>query len=190
MLYFCSPHNKTPFCISHNSLFWGNEHSSIIVCKSLVSKCSSGLTSPQRAKLYYPDADKFNMYWDPYTANLCSEIKKVLWQLSSKIRDIALYNFESKTLTKHLAVLSWQTLKQHQTASFLIYFNQALYSLSALPIDNPTTPTHKTCHMHTKHLMVPFAHTNVFKFSFVSHSIVAWNSLPQSLIIFESKQQC
>ena len=36
--------------------------------------------------------------------------------------------------------------------------------------------------MHTKHLMVPFARTNVFKFSFVSRATVAWNSLQQTLI--------
>ena len=86
------------------------------------------------------------------------------------------------TITKHLATLGWQALKQCRTASTLIYFNQSLHSLSALPIDNLTAPTRKARHVHTKHLMVPFARTNVFKFSFVPRAMVAWNSQPQALI--------
>ena len=119
--------------------------------------------------LVRPMLEYAGVVWDPYTANLCSEIEKVQ-RRAVRFVTSDYYNFEPGTL------------KQRRTASTLIYFNQVLHSLSALSIDNLPAPTRKTRHMHTKHLMVHFARTNAFKFSFVSRANVAWNSLPQFLI--------
>ena len=83
-----------------------------------------------------PMLEYAGVVWDPYTANLCSEIEKVQ-RRAVRFVTSDYHNFESGTL------------KQRRTASTLIYFNQVLHSLSALSIDNLPAPTRKTRYMHT-----------------------------------------
>jgi hypothetical protein len=119
--------------------------------------------------------------WDPYTAKLTQELDKVQ-RRAVRFVTSDFYNFEPGTVTNHLIDLGWQPLKKRRSMNSLILFNQGLNGLSSLPLELLTKPTRYSRHMHSEHFNIPYAKTDVYKFSFIPRVVRLWNKLPQSII--------
>ena len=116
---------------------------------------------------------------DPYQQNLTQELEKVQRRfVTSDYSD-----YEEGAITGHMRSLGWKDLKSRREAATTCLFNQGLNSLENLPLHNLSQPQRQSRHMHDKHLNIPYARTNIYKFSFLPKAIKLWNSLPNALIL-------
>ena len=95
------------------------------------------------------------------------------------------------SVTAMIDQLNWQKLENHRNNSRLCLIMQHQIHV---PIDDipPPAPTTITRSSHKRNLLVPYARTDVYKYSFFPHTASLWNKLhktikeSQSLDIFKS----
>ena len=64
----------------------------------------------------------------------------------------------------------------------IISCKKRLDNRTLLPLDSLVWPSWTTRRMHSVHFIPPYTCTNIYKFSFVSCTIVNWNALPQRAV--------
>ena len=99
------------------------------------------------------------------------------------------------SVTAMIDELNWQKLENHRNYSRLCLLFKIMQQQIHVPTNDilPPAPTTITRSSHERNLLVPYARTDVYKYSFFPHAASLWNKLhktikeTQSLDIFKSR---
>ena len=99
------------------------------------------------------------------------------------------------SVTAMIDQLNWRKLENHRNNSCLCLLLKIMQQQIHVPTDDipPPAPTTITRSSHERNLLVPYVRTDVYKYSFFSHTASLWNKLhqtikeTQSLDIFKSR---
>ena len=91
-------------------------------------------------------------------------------------------NYELGSVTKLLKDLGWKSLKNRREVDGLCLLKKGLDNNAILPLQELSKPTRKTIHMHNRYYTTPHAHRNIFKFTFVKHTITDGKNLPHNVV--------
>ena len=77
--------------------------------------------------------------------------------------------------------LNWQSLEHHRDTSHLCLFSKILHHQVHIPTCDIPAPAPITAarSSHERNLSVPYARTDVYKYSFFPHTVSLWNKLPE-----------
>ena len=130
--------------------------------------------------------------WSPWLSNDKLELEKVQQRAARFVCN----NYDPMSnVTTMLNQLKWQKLEHRRDNSrlcllFKIIQHQVHFHINDIPTPAPITMTRQS---HERNFLVPYARTDVYKYSFFPNVISLWNKLPetikeiQSLNIFKSK---
>ena len=126
--------------------------------------CDQKTKEAAYAGLVRPILEYACFIWDPYQQDLTQELEKVQ-RRAIRFVTSDYSNYEEGSATRHMQTLGWKHLKSRREAATTCLFNPKGGRVIC-----------------TKHLSVPYARTNIYKFSFLPRATRLWNSLPNSLI--------
>ena len=92
------------------------------------------------------------------------------------------YNFETGSMTSILEQLRWESLHKRRKGSKLILLFKGLKGRASIPCDDLKPPNRYSRNPHPMAFRVPYARTDIYKYSFFSEPIWDWNALPASII--------
>ena len=85
------------------------------------------------------------------------------------------YNFGS--MTSILEQLGWESLLKRCKGSKLIFLFKGLKGRASIPCDNLQPPNRRSRNQHPMAFQVPYARTDIYKYSFFPDTIMDWNAL-------------
>ena len=123
-----------------------------------------------------------NQSWDPHGIVVQEELEKVQNRAARFVTGN--YNFETGSMTSILEQLGWESLhKRHKgTCSKLILLFKDLKGRASIPCDDLQPPNRHGRNHHPLAFQVPYARTDIYKYSFFPDTIRDWNALPASII--------
>jgi hypothetical protein len=92
---------------------------------------------------------------------------------------------ESNSVTKMIQTLEWKSLQERRWEARLVLFYKAVNGLAAIPVNTYLTPApniYRMRHAHQHSYLIPYARTDIYKFSFFPNTVRAWNLLPAHLV--------
>jgi hypothetical protein len=79
--------------------------------------------------------------------------------------------------------LKWQPLADRRRDQQLILLYKIINGLVAIPADQHIQPNPRPSrNRHTKTLLIHTCNTDIYKHSFIPHSTIDWNSLPEATV--------
>ena len=129
--------------------------------------------------LVRPQVEYASSVWSPYTKTGIHKVEKVQRRA---VRWVKQDYSPLTSVTKLQQELGWRTLEHRRYDNRLIMFYKIYHNLVA--IDFPSyiqKPTRQTRHMHPLSFRQIQTATDYHKWSFFPHSIILWNSLPESI---------
>ena len=130
--------------------------------------------------------------WSPW---LCKD-KLELEKVQRRAARFVCNNYDPMySVTAMIDELNWQKLENHRNNSRLCLLFKIMQQQIHVPTDDipPPAPATTTRSSHERNLLVPYARTDVYKYSFFPHAASLWNKLhktikeTQSLDIFKSR---
>ena len=92
------------------------------------------------------------------------------------------YNFETGSMTSILDKLGWESLHKRRKGSKLILLFRPLKGRASIPCDDLQPPNRRSRNQHPMAFQVPYARTDIYKYSFFPDTIREWNALPAAII--------
>ena len=92
------------------------------------------------------------------------------------------YNFETGRMTSILEQLGWESLHKKRKGSKLILLFKGLKGKASIPCDGLQPPNRRNRNQHPMAFQVPYARTDIYKYSFFLDTIRDWNALPAAII--------
>ena len=90
------------------------------------------------------------------------------------------YNFGS--MTSILEQLGWESLHKRRKGNKLILLFKGLKGRASIPCDNLQPPNRRSRNQHPMAFQVPYARTDIYKYSFFPGTIRDWNAHPAAII--------
>ena len=92
------------------------------------------------------------------------------------------YNFETGSMTSILEQLGWESLHRRCKGNKLILLFKGLKGRASIPCKDLQPPNKRCRNQHPMAFQVPYARTDIYKYSSFPVTIKDWNALPASLI--------
>ena len=92
------------------------------------------------------------------------------------------YNSETGNMTGILEQLGWESFHKKCKGSKLILLFKGLKCRASIPSDDLQPPNRHSRNQHPVAFQVPYARTDICKYSFFPDTIRDWNALPASII--------
>ena len=92
------------------------------------------------------------------------------------------YNIETGSMTSILEQLGWESLHKIRKGSKLILLFKGLKGRASIPCDDFQPPNRRSRNQHPLAFQVPYARTDIYKYSFFPDNIRDWNALPAAII--------
>ena len=92
------------------------------------------------------------------------------------------YNFENGSMTSILEQLGWESLHKRRKGSKLILLFKGLKGRASIPCDDLQPPNKRSRNQHPIAFQVPYARTDIYKYSFFPDTIMDWNALLAAII--------
>ena len=92
------------------------------------------------------------------------------------------YNFETGSMTSILEQLGWESLHKRRKGNKLILLFKGLKGRASKPCDDLQPPNRRSRNQHPVAFQVPYARTDIYKYSFFPVTIRDWNALPAVVI--------
>ena len=118
--------------------------------------------------------------WDPHGI--------IVQEVLEKIQNCAArfvtgnYNIETGSMTSILEQLGLESLHKRHKGSKLILLFKSLKGRASIPCDDLQHPKRLSRNQHLMAFQVPYARTDIYKYSFFPDTIRYWNALPASII--------
>ena len=146
-----------------------------------LSTCDGRVKEAPYLGLVRPLLEYASQPWDPYTDNLSNEIEKIQ-RRAARFVTSDYQNYDHGSVATLLKDLGWKSLKNRREVDRLCLLKKGLDNNAILPLDELSKPARETRHMHNRYYTTIYAHTNIFKFSFVPRTIRDWNNLPHIVV--------
>ena len=91
-------------------------------------------------------------------------------------------NFDTGSMTSILEQLGWESLHKSCKGSKLILLFKGLKGRASIPCDDLQPPNRHSRNQHPVAFQVPYARTDISKYSFFPDTIRDWNALLTSVI--------
>ena len=91
------------------------------------------------------------------------------------------YTFETGSMTSTLEQLGWESLHKRRKGSKLILLFNGLKGRASIPCDDFQPPSRCSRNQQPMTFQVPYAKTDIYKYSFFPDTIRDWNALPASI---------
>ena len=92
------------------------------------------------------------------------------------------YNFETGSMTSILEQLGWESLHKRRKGSKLILLVKDLKGRVSISCDNLQPQNRRSRNQHPMAFQMPYARTDIYKYSFCPDTIRDWNALPAAII--------
>ena len=94
------------------------------------------------------------------------------------------YNFETGSMISVLEWLGWESLHKRRkgTCSKVILLFKGLKGRASIPCYDFQPPNKRSRNQHPMVFQVPYARTDIYKYSFFPDTIRDWNAFPASII--------
>ena len=92
------------------------------------------------------------------------------------------YNSETGSMTSILEQLGWKSLHMRRKGSKLVLLFKGLKGRASIPCNDLQPPNRRSKNQHPMTFQVPYARTDIYKYSFFPDTIRDWNALPESII--------
>ena len=135
-----------------------------------LSICDRKVKEAAYLGLVRPLLEYANQAWDPHTDNLSNEIKKIQRRTAHFVTS-DYQNYELGSVTALLKDLSWKSLTNRREGDRLCLLKKGLDHNAILRLYESSRPARQTRHIHNRYYTTIYAHTNIFKFSFVPRTI-------------------
>ena len=112
--------------------------------------------------------------WDPHGIVLQKELGKVQNRATRFVA--ANYNFETGSMTSILEQLGWESLHKRRKGSKLILLFKGLKGSASIPCNGLQPPNRSSKNQHPMAFQVPYARTDIYKYSFFPDTIRDWNA--------------
>ena len=121
-----------------------------------------------------------NPVWDPHGIVVQEELEKVQNRAARFVTEN--YNFETESMTSILEGLGWESLHKRHKGSKLILLFKGLKGRASIPCDDLQPPNRRSRNQHPMAFQVPYARTDIYKYSFFPDIIRDWNTLSAAMI--------
>ena len=118
--------------------------------------------------------------WDPHGIILQEELEKVQNRAARFVTGN--YNFETGSMTSSLEQLGWESLHKRRKGSKLILLFKGLKGRASIRCNDLQPPNRCSRNQHPMAFQVPYARTDIYKYSFFPNTIRDWNALPESIV--------
>ena len=98
------------------------------------------------------------------------------------------YNFETGSMISILEQLGLESLHKRRKGNKLILLFKGLKGRASLPCDDLQPPNRRSRNQHPMAFQVPYAKTDIYKYSFFPDIIRDWNALPTATSIISSAE--
>ena len=119
--------------------------------------------------------------WDPHGIVVQEELEKVQ-NCAARRFLTGNYNFESGSMSNILEELGWESLHKRRKGSKLISLFKGLKGRASIPCNDLQPPNKRSRNQHPMAFQVPYARTDIYKYSFFPDTIRNWNALPAAII--------
>ena len=92
------------------------------------------------------------------------------------------YNFETGSMASILEQFGRESLHKRRKGSKLILLFKGLKGRASIPCDDLQPPNRRSRNQHPMTFQVPYARTDIYKYSFFPDDIRDWNALPAFII--------
>ena len=130
--------------------------------------------------LVWPILEYASPVWDPHGIVVQEELKNVLNHAARFVTGN--YNSETGSMTSILEQLGWESLHKRRKGSKLILLFKGLKDRDSIPCDDLQPPNKCSRNQHPVAFQVPYARTDIYKYSFFQDTIRNWNALPAFII--------
>ena len=145
--------------------------------KRNLNNCSQETKSLAYKALIRPHVEYCSAVWNPFSAN---SIYKMVQRRAARYATNRYHNTSS--VTSMLADLNWDTLESRRSKAQLVMFYKVIQDLVDIPASDYLTPAYsRTRSNHSRKFRQFPCKSDVFKFSFFSHTVITWNSLPSNV---------
>ena len=117
--------------------------------------------------------------WDPHGIVVQEELEKVQNRASRFVTGN--YNSETRSMTSILEQLGWEFLHKRCKGSKLILLFKGLKGRASIPCDDLQPPNRRSRNQHPIAFQVPYARTDIYRYSFFRDPIRNWNAFPASI---------
>ena len=141
---------------------------------------------PRRAACYTtvvcPAMEYATTAWAPHTAQNCNKLE----QVQRRAARFACHRYErTASVTAMLNNLKWETLetrRNNQRLTMFYHMQHNMVSISPADYIAPVQLSRSSRSGHDQMYQVPYAQTDVYKYSFFPTTVRMWNALPASAI--------
>ena len=144
-----------------------------------LSSCPQDVKAMANKRLVQPILEYANPIGDPHGIVVQEELEKVQNRAARFVTRN--YNFETGSMTGILEQLGWESLHKRRKGSKLILLFKGLRGRASIPCDLQP-PNRHSRNQHSMSFPVPYARTDIYKYSFFPDTIRDWNALPASII--------
>ena len=140
-----------------------------------LSSCPQNIKETAYKGLVRPVLEYASPVWDPHGIVVQEELEKVQNRAARFVTGN--YNFETGSMTIVLEQLGWESLHKRRKGSKLILLFKGLKGRASIPCDDLQPPNRRSRNQHPMAFQVPYAITDIYKYSFFPDTIRDWNAL-------------
>ena len=148
--------------------------------------CSKQIKEMAYKSLVRPILEYSSPVWDPHMKTLAKQLEAVQNRAARFVSGV--YSRKS-SITSIKQELKWTDLETRRKVARLIIFHQSLAGQLAIPVRNFLRPVQRTSrNTNPEYNFTPIAaNKNCYKNSFLPHTLIDWNNLPQSITTIKDK---
>ena len=143
-----------------------------------LSSCPQDVQETAYKGLVRPILENASPVWDPHGKVVREELEKVQNRAARFVTGN--YNSETGSMTSILEQLGWESLHKRRKGSKLILLFKGLKGRASIPCNDLQPQNRRSRNRHPKAFQVPYARTDIYKYSFFPDTIRDWNALPES----------
>ena len=144
------------------------------------SSCPQDVKETTHKELVRPVLEYASPVWDPHGIVVQEELEKVQNRATRFVTGN--YNFETVSMTSILEQLGWKSLHKRRKGSKLILLVKGLKGRASIPCDDLQPPNRRSRNQQPMEFQVPYARTDIYKYSFFPDTIRDLNVLPAAII--------
>ena len=145
-----------------------------------LSSCPQDVKETAYRGLVRPIPEYASPVWDPHRIVVQEELEKVQNRAARFVTGN--YNLETGSMTGILEQLGWEFLHKKRKDSKLILLSKGLKGRASIPCNDLQPPNRRSRNQHPMAFQVPYARTDIYKYSFFPDTIRDRNALPAFII--------